>query len=85
MTEKPIIMYGTSWCGDCRLARMVLDKHAISYEDIDIDEVPEGRARVIELNQGNRSVPTILFPDGGVLVEPTRQELEAKLKALALI
>jgi mycoredoxin len=80
-----ITLYGTSWCGDCRIARFVLDKFGVNYLDVDIDVEPEAGAKVIELNNGNRSVPTILFPDGSVLVEPGRKELENKLRELALI
>ena len=76
-----IKVYATTWCGDCRMAKHVLDAHQIAYEYIDIDLAPEAAALVQALNGGYRTVPTILFPDGRVLVEPTRIELEEALAA----
>jgi mycoredoxin len=76
-----ITVYATSWCGDCRLAKRVLDEEGAAYDWIDIDRVPEAARIVLEVNGGMRSVPTILFPDGRVLVEPTRAELKAALDA----
>ncbi|MCG2785462.1 MAG: NrdH-redoxin [Anaerolineae bacterium] len=77
-----IMLYGTSWCGDCRRARRVFSQMGTGYEDIDIDADAQAEAFVKELNQGNRSVPTIVFPDGSVLVESREDELAAKLKSL---
>jgi mycoredoxin len=76
-----ITVYATQWCGDCRLAKRVLDEEGSEYEWIDIDFDPEAAAIVQKLNGGYRSVPTILFPDGRVLVEPTREELQQALAA----
>lgn len=73
-----IIMYGALWCGDCRRAKAFFDDYAIPYEWINIDGNDEAIARVQELNNGNRSIPTILFPDGAVLVEPSNAELADK-------
>jgi mycoredoxin len=76
-----ITVYATSWCGDCRLAKRVLDEEGTQYAWVDIDFDPEAAALVQELNGGYRTVPTILFPDGRVLVEPTREELQQALAA----
>ena len=76
-----IKVYATTWCGDCRMAKHVLESRAIAYEYIDIDLAPEAAELVQRINGGFRSVPTILFPDGRVLVEPTRIELEEALAA----
>ncbi|HUZ88527.1 MAG TPA: glutaredoxin domain-containing protein [Candidatus Acidoferrales bacterium] len=74
-----IKVYGTESCGDCKLAKRVLAEAGLSYEWIDIDSQPDAAAMVQQLNGGMKSVPTILFPDGRVMVEPTRQELTAAL------
>jgi mycoredoxin len=63
------------------MARHVLDSRSIAYEYIDIDLAPEAAELVQRINGGFRTVPTILFPDGRVLVEPTRIELEEALAA----
>ncbi len=78
-SQPKIIMYGTTWCYDTRRARTIFDQNNIPYEWIDIDQDPEARKRVEEINHGFRSVPTILFPDGSILVEPSNQALKHKL------
>jgi mycoredoxin len=77
--EKIITLYGTRWCFDSRRSRRVLDRHNIPYTYIDIDENLEGRRFVEQVNRGFRSVPTIVFPDGSILVEPSDEVLRARL------
>ena len=74
-----IIVYGTTWCPDCRGAKQFLGDHLIQYVWVDIEQDAEAMAEVERLNHGNRSVPTIVFPDGGVLVEPNGDQLAQKL------
>lgn len=74
-------VYTTPWCGDCAMAKAVLDRVGVDYDEIDIDHDPAAAATVVAINGGYRSVPTILLPDGRVLVEPSRQTL---LSALGL-
>lgn len=64
MADETITVYGTAWCGDCRRARKLLDRHGARYRWIDIDADSAAQAVVLRLNRGQRSVPTILFPDG---------------------
>ena len=80
-----IIVYGTRWCGDSRKTRKVLDTNQIEYEWINIDQNAEAENFVIKINNGFRSVPTIIFSDDTVLVEPSEKELIAKLKNLKLL
>ena len=77
--DRPVIMYGTLWCGDCHRSKAFLDEHGIAYEFIDIDEDPAAATIVERIQRGGRSVPTILFPDGATLIEPSDAELGAKL------
>jgi mycoredoxin len=74
-----IIMYGTHWCGDCFRSENLLKRRNISYRYVDIDEDAHARDFVLEVNGGYASVPTIIFPDGDILVEPSNRELEEKL------
>lgn len=74
-----IILYGTTWCGESRRAKRLMDDHQIPYQWVDIDSDMEGRKYVESVNRGFRSVPTILFPDGSLLVEPATSELKKKL------
>lgn len=80
--DPTIIFYGTLWCPDCTRSKEILDEQQIAYSFVDIDVHPEGERKVLELNNENRSVPTIVFPDGTFLVEPTRLELLQKLGGL---
>ena len=77
------MVYGTSWCGDCFRVRSYLNRNGIDYQWVNIDHDREGEALVLRLNRGMRSVPTIIFPDGDVLVEPSTTELKTKLISLA--
>jgi mycoredoxin len=71
-------MYATTWCGDCRMAKRWFDAHDIPYEYINIENDEQAAAEVLRINGGMRSVPTIIFPDGSVLVEPSVRELSDK-------
>ena len=74
-----IIVYSADWCGDCRRTKRFLEEHQIAYENVDIEQNPEAVEIVKGINNGNRSVPTILFPDGTILVEPSNAQLAEKL------
>ena len=77
--EKNIVVYGTRWCSDSKRARRFLEKHSIGYEFVDVTQDKEAEAYVKRVNNGYRSVPTILFPDGSTLTEPSEAELAQKL------
>ena len=81
-SANQILFYSTTWCGDCRRSRKIFDAMGVSYTDIDIEEHPEAAEIVRKLNRGAQSVPTIVFPDGSVLVEPSNANLERKLTTL---
>lgn len=83
MLSNIIRVYGTNWCGDCIRARSFLSLRNIPFDWINIDHDQVGEKFVLEINHGTRSVPTIIFPDGSILVEPTNKELEAKLFELS--
>lgn len=82
-TTQDIVLFSTRWCGDCRRAKRLFDALGVPFTEINIDEDRAAAARVMRLNDGMRSVPTILFPDGSVLVEPSNAALGAKLAAYA--
>lgn len=76
--EKKPIIYGTSWCGDSRRARRFFDENQLEYVWVDIDQDKEAGKLVEQINGGFRSVPTIIFPDGSTLTEPSTQQLRQK-------
>jgi mycoredoxin len=85
MIDTRLTMFTTRWCGDCRLAQRVLDRHGIDYQMVDITEDATARRYVEEINGGYRSVPTIVFPSLKVIVEPTEGELESSLRSEGLL
>jgi mycoredoxin len=78
-----ITMYTTSWCGDCRRAKRLFAAWNVPFTEVDIEEDEAAAELVLRVNAGQRSVPTILFPDGTKLVEPSNAALEAKLAPYA--
>ena len=80
MPDSNIIMiYATEWCWDCHRARKFFDQRGIPYKWVNIDHDEDAEKFVKQTNKGMRSVPTIVFPDGTILVEPSNQQLERKL------
>lgn len=79
--SKPTIkvFYGATWCADCVRSKAFLAKHNIDYKSIDIDEQPEAAAEVERINDGYKTIPTILFSDGSKLLEPSDKQLAEKL------
>ena len=81
MADDIIIIFGTWWCGHCSWVRKYFDQNRIPYKWVDIDNDVQGEEFVLGTNHGMRSVPTILFIDGSVLVEPGDVELSRKLES----
>lgn len=78
--EPTITVYGALWCPDCREAKQFLGEHQIPYHWIDIEKDKEAESVVLALNEGKRIIPTIVFEDGSILVEPSNAELASKLE-----
>ncbi len=78
-----ITVYSTQWCPDCTRARQVLKDSKVDFDEIDVSKDKEAAEIVKALNNGNRSVPTIVFPDGSFLTEPSGQVLKDKLEQLS--
>jgi glutaredoxin len=74
-----IMMYGTPTCGDCILAKQVFAENDIDYDYVDITQNEEATKKAIELNNGVRRIPVIVFEDQTILVEPNREQLLAKI------
>ena len=79
MEQPRITVYGAPWCPDCKQSKQFLGEQRVRYNWVNIDEDEEGRRRVQELNDGKQIIPTIIFEDGSILVEPSNAELAAKL------
>ena len=80
-----IEFYGADWCGDCRRSKRQLDELGVEYTYIDTEKTDGAIDKVLAYNNGMRSIPVIVFPDGTHLTEPSNPALEAKLRELAVI
>jgi thioredoxin reductase (NADPH) len=74
-----LTLYGASWCPDCRRSKAFLGEQRVPFHYVDLEAHPEENATVEAYNDGARIIPTIVFPDGSTLVEPTNEELADKL------
>ncbi len=79
-TQNKIIFYGAEWCPDCNVSKKFLDENNIEYSYISLEKHPEAAEIVEKINKGYQSIPTIVFPDGTVMVEPSNAELAKKLE-----
>ncbi len=78
-----ITIYSTTWCGYCTRLKRQLDRQGITYQEINIEQDPASAAYVQNVNGGNQTVPTVRFPDGTALTNPSAAEVAAKLTAAA--
>ena len=76
-----IKMYGTPTCRDCVIAKQVFQELGTDYEFINIEDNQEATKKAIELNNGIRRIPVIIFADNSILVEPTGEELKSKMRS----
>lgn len=77
--EPKLTVYGAPWCSDCKRAKKFLSEQRVPYRWVDIDEDAEAAKLVDELNHGRPKIPTIVFDEGGLLVEPSNAQLAEKL------
>ena len=74
-----ITVYGAPWCPDCKRTKQFLGEHRVAYDWVDIEQDAEALALVERLQDGGRSIPTVVFEDDSLLIEPTNEELARKL------
>lgn len=79
MSHTNIVLYGTTWCGDCKRAKTFFGEQRVHYTFVDVDADAEGMAVVEKVNNGKHIIPVIVFDDGSTLVEPSNAQLAAKL------
>ena len=78
-----LVMFTTTWCGYCVRLKRFLDREGIAYREVNIEDDPEAAAFVMSVNGGNRTVPTLRFPDGSALTNPSPAEVNAQLRRSA--
>jgi mycoredoxin len=74
-----VTMFSTTWCGYCRRLKGQMDREGIPYREVDIEDRPDAAHLVMTLNEGNRTVPTVLFPDGSSATNPSVAEVKHRL------
>jgi mycoredoxin len=74
-----ITMYSTPWCGYCQRLKRQMSEAGIGYDEVDIEKHPEAADFVMSVNNGNQTVPTLTFPDGSALTNPSLAQVRAKL------
>ncbi len=72
-------IYGTDSCSDCRRAKQYLDTNGTAYDWVDLEASPDEIDTIMSYNDGRKTIPVIVFPDGSHLTEPSNAELAAKL------
>jgi mycoredoxin len=75
-------MYTTPWCGYCHRLKSQLDREGISYDVVDIEQVPEAALIVEAANNGNQTVPTLVYSDGTAQTNPSLNQVKDKLAQL---
>jgi mycoredoxin len=78
-----LTIYSTSWCGYCVRLKKQLDREGISYKSVDIEHDPAAEQLVKSANNGNATVPTVLFPDGTTMTNPSLREVTEKVASAA--
>jgi mycoredoxin len=74
-------MYSTPWCGYCHRLKGQLSRAGIEFTEIDIEQVPDAAKLVEKINNGNQTVPTVVFPDGTAMTNPSLAQVAEKLVA----
>ena len=77
-----LIMYTTPWCGFCRNLKKQLAREGIEMAEVDIEQDPAAAEFVMSVNGGNQTVPTVVFPDGTTLVNPSAAQVRERLAAV---
>lgn len=80
-----ITMYTTSWCGDCRVTKRVLEQKGLAFKEIDIEQDPSAAEIVMKVNNGKRSVPTLEYNGQAASMSGfTRAKLDTWLEQVGL-
>jgi mycoredoxin len=82
-TTPTVTMYTTTWCGYCKRLKRMMQDDGINFVEVDIETTP-GTAEIVEkVNNGNQTVPTLVFTDGTAMTNPSLTKVKEKLAALA--
>jgi mycoredoxin len=80
--DQPTV-FTTRWCGYCRRLKSQLSRAGIDFHEIDIEDHADGAAVVAHVNDGDLTVPTVLFRDGSALTNPSAAQVSSRVTAAA--
>lgn len=75
-------MYSTPWCGYCHRLKNQLDREGIEFDVVDIEQDPSAAEVVMSANNGNQTVPTLVYSDGTAHTNPSVAQVKEKLASL---
>jgi mycoredoxin len=78
-----LTMYTTTWCGYCTRLKRILDREGIVFDEVNIERDHAAAERVMTVNGGNQTVPTLLLSDGTALTNPSLDEVKTALSRMA--
>jgi mycoredoxin len=81
--SETFTMYSTPWCGYCQRLKAQLGREGITFEEVDIEQNPDAALIVEQANNGNQTVPTLVYADGTAQTNPSLLQVKEKLAALA--
>ena len=81
---QPLTMYTTTWCAFCKRLKRQLAADGIEMTEVDIEQVPAAAEFVMSVNGGFQTVPTVVFPDGSALTNPSAAAVKERLRELAV-
>ncbi|MFJ6114930.1 glutaredoxin domain-containing protein [Agrococcus sediminis] len=84
MTASSLRVFGADWCRDCRRTKQQLDRLGVDYDYVDLERDETAAAEAQRIS-GRMNIPVVVFPDGSHQVEPSNDEVEAKLRELSLV
>jgi mycoredoxin len=82
--QSTLTMFGADWCRDCRRTKAQLDGLGVAYTYIDLEAEPAAADVAREIS-GRTNIPVVVYPDATHHVEPSNDDVAAKLRELALI
>jgi mycoredoxin len=83
VTSGTFTMYTTPWCGYCHRLKSQLDREGISFDIVDIEQDPAAADVVMTANNGNQTVPTLVYADGSAQTNPSVAQVKDKLASIA--
>jgi len=82
---QPLTMYTTTWCAFCKRLKSQLARDGIQMAEVNIEEDPAAAEYVMSVNGGNQTVPTVVFPDGSAMTNPSAAQVKQRLQELAVV